>query len=163
MGDYVKSRADMNYIYGDWGITFNNLSEAYQLYMEVGADRFAPLGIMHEDGTATCSRAGLARNSSLPDLLQIIFAAYAYVEGTPIPIPPAPASDPRFDRLKAAVEALGPFEIVRGDTIHQVSPNAGQVLNSNTSWLVSAEDRLTSVTSIKYAELMEALAGGVSP
>lgn len=164
MGHYVKSRPDMNYISGDWGITLDALSGAYQLYMEVGGDRFAPLGIMHEDGTATCSRGGLARNWSLADLLQIAFRAYAHVNGASgaVPIPP-PAPDARFDRLKAAVEALGPFDIVQGDSIRRTTPHSGQVLNSSAAWLASAGDKAAHKIATRYAELMEALAGGVSP
>lgn len=48
------------------------------------------------------------------------------------------------DALKAEIERLRdlfPFEVAQGDAIHRLNPSSRQVLNTNTSWLVSQEGR----------------------
>jgi hypothetical protein len=51
---------------------------------------------------------------------------------------------PTYDELIAALQVIGPFEIVQGDTIHRTNPGSRQQLNTCKNWVVGSDDRSAS-------------------
>jgi hypothetical protein len=49
----------------------------------------------------------------------------------------------RAVELLRAIEAMRPFDVIQGDSIHRLNPGSQQVLNTNTSWAVSTDRKST--------------------